>query len=61
VLSIEAGAPAFVAEGRIGDDIIECLERIALDEERAGYGVALLDIRRGVVPSENSIRPRFAS
>jgi hypothetical protein len=44
VLRIEAGAPAFIAEGRIGDDIIEGFERIAVEEERAGYGVALLDI-----------------
>jgi hypothetical protein len=41
VLGIEAGTPTFVAEGRIGDDIIERLESIAFEEERTGKGVAL--------------------
>jgi hypothetical protein len=41
VFGIEAGAPTFVAEGRIGDDIIERLESIAFEEERTGKGVAL--------------------
>jgi hypothetical protein len=41
VLSIKAGAPAFVAKGRIGDDVVEGLERVAVEEKRAGQGVAL--------------------
>ena len=53
VLGIEAGAPAFVAEGRIGDDVVEGLERVAVEEERAGQGVALLDLRRGVVVQDH--------
>ena len=36
VLGIEAGAPALVAEGRIGDDVVEGLERVAV-EYRAGW------------------------
>ena len=53
VLGIEAGAPALVAEGRIGDDVVEGLERVAVEEERAGEGVALLDLRRGVVVQDH--------
>ena len=49
----EAGAPAFVAEGRIGDDVVEGLEHAALGEERVGEGVALLDLRRGVVVQDH--------
>jgi hypothetical protein len=49
----ETGAPAFVAEGRIGDDVVEGLQRVALGEERAGEGVALLDLRRGVVVQDH--------
>src|SRR5262249_16814998 len=32
VFGIEPGTPAFVAEGRIGDDVIESLERVAVKE-----------------------------
>ena len=53
VLGIEAGAPAFVAEGRIGDDVVEGLERVAVGVERAGERVALLDLRRGVVVQDH--------
>ena len=53
VLGIQAGAPAFVAEGRIGDDVVEGLERVAVEEERVGEGVALLDFRRGVVVQDH--------
>ena len=60
VLGIEAGAPAFVAEGRIGDDVVEGLERVAVEEERASDGVALLDLRRGVVVQDH-VHAREAS
>ena len=43
VLRIEAGAPTLVAEGRIGDDVVEGLEGIARLELRVGQRVALDD------------------
>src|SRR5262249_53367430 len=53
VLSIETGTPAFVAEGRIGDDVVETLEHVAVEKERAGQGVALLDLRDSVVVQDH--------
>jgi hypothetical protein len=44
VLGIEAGAPALVAEWWIGDDVVEGFERVSVEVERAGDGVALLDL-----------------
>ena len=49
VLCVETGAPALVAEGWIGDDVVEGLERVAFGVQRAGERVALLDFRRGIV------------
>ena len=40
VLGIDAVAPAFVAEGRIGDDVIKGLERAVHEELGIGEGVA---------------------
>jgi len=51
---VEAGAPAFVAERRISDDVVEGLELTGgVGEERAGQRVALLDERRGVVVQDH--------
>ena len=50
---IEAGAPALVAEGRIGDDVVEGLERVAVLELGIGQRVALLDERRRVVVQDH--------
>ena len=51
---VEAGAPALVAEGRIGDDVVEGLELAGgVLEERVGQRVALLDQRRGVVVQDH--------
>ena len=49
VLGVDARAPAFVAERRIGDDIVEGHQPRLSEEERVGEGVALLDLRRGIV------------
>src|SRR6266704_1914627 len=49
VLWVDAGAPAFVAERRIGNDVIKRLEAAALLEFRIGDRVALDNQRRGVV------------
>ena len=50
---IEAGAPALVRERRIGDDVIEGLERVAVLELGIGQRVALHDERRGVVVQDH--------
>ena len=50
---IEAGAPALVAERRIGDDVVEGLERVAVLELGIGQRVALHDERRGVVVQDH--------
>ena len=50
---IEAGAPALVAERRIGDDVVEGLERVAVLELGIGQRVALHDQRRGVVVQDH--------
>jgi len=42
VFGIETGAPAFVAERRIGDDVVERLQGIAIEKEWTGERVALL-------------------
>ena len=36
VLGVEARAPAFIAKGRISDNVIEGLECVAIEEERGG-------------------------
>ena len=43
---IDAGAPAFVGERRIGDDVVEGLERVAVLELGIGQRVALHDRAR---------------
>ena len=53
VQQIEAGAPTLVAKRRIGDDVIECLERVAVLELGIGQGVALLNEGRGVVVQDH--------
>ena len=53
VLRVEAGAPALVAEGRIGDDVVESLEGVAILELGVGERVALHDQRRGVVVQDH--------
>jgi hypothetical protein len=42
VRRIEPGAPALVAERRIGGDVVESLEGVALGEKRSGESVALI-------------------
>ena len=49
VQRIDAGAPAFVRKRRIGDDIVERLEGVAVLEPGIGQRVPLHDERRGVV------------
>src|SRR5262245_44763644 len=53
MLGIEPGIPAFVAEGRISADVVEGLERVSVEVERVGDGVALPDFRRGVVVQDH--------
>ena len=53
VRGIEAGGPAFVAEGGIGGGVVESLEQVPIEEERIREGVALLDLRRGVVVEDH--------
>ena len=50
---IEAGAPALVGERRIGDDVVEGLERVAVLELGIGQRVALHDQRGGVVVQDH--------
>ena len=50
---VQSGAPALIAEGYIGGDVVEGLQRVAILEERVGEGVALLDLRRGVVVQDH--------
>ena len=50
---IDAGAPALVGERRIGDDVVEGLERVAVLELGIGERVALHDERRGVVVQDH--------
>ena len=50
---VEAGAPALVAEGRIGDHVVESLERVAVRELGIGQRIALHDERRGVVVQDH--------
>ncbi len=50
---IEAGAPALVGKGRIGDDVVEGLERVAVLELGIGQRVALHDQRGGVVVQDH--------
>jgi hypothetical protein len=52
-LCSKAGAPAFVAEGRIGDDVVECPKIVVIGEQWIGDGVALPDLRRGVVVQDH--------
>ena len=53
VLGMEAGGPALVAEGWVGGGVVEGLELVAIEEQRAGEGVALLDLRRGAVVEDH--------
>ena len=53
VQRIEAGAPALVGEWRIGDDVVEGLERVAVLELGIGQRVALHDERGGVVVQDH--------
>ena len=53
VLGIETGAPAFIAERRIGGCIVKGLERVAVEEQRVGKGVALLDLGGGIVMQDH--------
>jgi hypothetical protein len=46
---VDAVTPALVAEGRIGDDVVESLEGITVLEFRIGQRVALQDERRGLL------------
>ena len=51
---VQAGAPALVAEGRIGDHVVEGLELAGrVGEKRVGQRVALHDERRGVVVQDH--------
>ena len=53
VVGIEAGAPAFVGKGGVGDDVVEGLEGVAVFEERVGEGVALFDFGFGMVVEDH--------
>jgi hypothetical protein len=53
VQRIDAGAPALVGKRRIGDHVIEGLQRFAVLELRIGQGVALHDQRAGVVVQDH--------
>ena len=50
---VETGAPALVAKGRIGDHIVEGLERVAVLELGIGQRIALYNERRGVVVQDH--------
>ncbi len=53
VVGIESGAPAFVGKGRVGDDVVEGLEGVAVFEEGVGEGVALFDFGFGMVVEDH--------
>jgi hypothetical protein len=53
VEGIEAGTPAFVAEGEIGDDVVEALETGPVAKLGIGEGVALHDEGGGVVVQDH--------
>ena len=57
---IEAGAPALVGERRIGDDVVEGLERVAVLELGIGQRVALHD-ERGRVVVQDHVHARQAA
>ena len=57
VEGVDAGAPAFVGKRRIGDDVVEGLERATLPELGIGQRVALHDERGGVVVKDH-VHPR---
>jgi len=57
---IEAGAPTLVGKRRIGDDVVEGLERVAIFELGIGQRVALHD-ERGRVFVQNHVHPREAA
>ena len=57
---IDAVAPAFVGEGRIGDDMVESLEAVAILELGIGQRVALDDQRGGVIVQDH-VHPREAA
>ena len=50
---VEAGAPALVAERRIGHHVVKGLERVAVLELGIGQRIALHDERRGVVMQDH--------
>src|ERR1039458_6292703 len=54
---INAGAPAFVAERRIGDNVVKGLERAAVLELGNSQRAALLDERRWIVVQDH-VHPR---
>src|ERR1039457_3561745 len=49
---VDAVGPALIAEGRIGDYVVEGFDGVAVLEFGIGQRVALLDDRRGAVRSE---------
>ena len=53
MLRVQAGVPAFVGERRIGDDIVEGVEGVALQKQGAHQRVALPDLGRGVVVQDH--------
>src|SRR5882762_6672169 len=61
VLRIEAGAPALVRKGRIGDDVVEGLERVAILELGIGNCVALHDESGWVVVQNHVHASKTAS
>ena len=53
VRRVEAGAPPLVRERRVGDDVVELFERIAVLELRVGERVPLVDERLRVVVEDH--------
>src|ERR1035438_9103248 len=53
VAGIDAVAPGLVAEGRIGDYVVEGFDGVAIFELRIGQRVALLDDRRGAAVQDH--------
>ena len=60
VQRIDAGAPALVGERRVGNHVIEGLERVAFLELGVSQGVALPYLRRGVAVQDH-VHPRQAA
>src|ERR1022692_431503 len=53
VAGIDAVAPGLVAEGRIGDYVVEGFDGVAVFEFGIGQGVALLNVRPGIVVQDH--------